>query len=56
MRNKNLSFFLLRYFLLRFLALFNINNNKIINDEAFKDVNNNKIFKSDNEIIKTLYN
>ena len=54
---KIFLFFLLRYFLSRFLTLFNINN-KIINDEVFKDENdneniNNKVFKNnnDNEII-----
>ena len=49
---KIFIFFLSRYFLLRlsrFLALFNIDNEKIINDETFKDVSDD-----DNEIIKTL--
>ena len=45
--------FLLRYFLSRFLALFNINN-ETIDDETFKDVNDNETFKSDDEIIKIL--
>ena len=51
-----LKIFLLRYFLSRFLALFNINNNEIINDKAFKDVSDNEIIinknDNDNEILR----
>ena len=44
--------FLSRYFLSRFLALSNINDEKAINDEAFKDVSDDEIIKNDNETLR----
>ena len=43
-----------RYFLSRFLALSDINENEIINDEIFKDVSDDETSESDNETVKTL--
>ena len=47
-------FFLSRYFLSRFLALSNIDDDEVINDEIFKNVSNNEIIENDDEVIKTL--
>ena len=49
-----------RCFLSRFLALFNINNDEAINDEASEDVSDNEAFKNDDddddETVKALCN
>ena len=46
--------FLSRYFLPRFLVLSDTNDDEAIDDEASKDVSDDEVIKTNNEIIKAL--